>query len=46
MVIAAMLLGIVESITATFYGPSWAPAVAFGFLLVVLAVRPAGLPGR
>ena len=26
-VIAAMLLGIVESFTATFYGPSWAPAV-------------------
>jgi branched-chain amino acid transport system permease protein len=46
MVIAAMLIGIVESITATFYGPSWAPAVAFGFLLVTLAVRPAGLAGR
>jgi branched-chain amino acid transport system permease protein len=46
MVVAAMLIGIVESITATFYGPSWAPAVAFGFLLVTLAVRPAGLLGR
>ena len=46
MVIAAMLIGIVESITATFYGPSWAPAVAFGFLLAALAVRPAGLMGR
>jgi branched-chain amino acid transport system permease protein len=44
--IAAMLLGVVESITATFYGPSWAPAVAFGFLLITLAVRPAGLLGR
>jgi branched-chain amino acid transport system permease protein len=46
MILAAMLIGIVESITATFYGPSWAPAVAFGFLLAVLAVRPAGLAGR
>ena len=46
MVAAAMLIGIIESITATFYGPSWAPAVAFGFLLVTLAVRPAGLLGR
>ena len=46
MLLAAMLLGIVESITATFYGPSWAPAVAFGFLLITLAVRPAGLFGR
>ena len=44
--IAAMLLGTVESFTATFYGPSWSPAVSFGFLLLTLAVRPAGLLGR
>jgi branched-chain amino acid transport system permease protein len=45
-IIAAMLIGIVESLTSTFYGPSWAPAVSFGFLLLTLAVRPAGLLGR
>jgi branched-chain amino acid transport system permease protein len=45
-VIAAFLLGIVESLTATFYGPSWAPAVSFGFLLLTLAFRPAGILGR
>ena len=45
-VIGAMILGIMESITATFYGPSWAPAVAFGFLLLTLAFRPSGLFGR
>ena len=44
--VAAMALGVVENLTATFYGPSWAPAVAFGFLLVTLAVRPAGIFGR
>jgi branched-chain amino acid transport system permease protein len=44
--IAAMLLGVIESITATFYGPSWAPAVSFGFLLLTLAFRPSGLFGR
>jgi branched-chain amino acid transport system permease protein len=44
--IAAMLLGTVESFTATFYGPSWSPAVSFGFLLLTLAFRPAGLLGR
>ena len=44
--VGAMLLGVVESFTATFYGPSWAPAVAFGLLLLTLAVRPAGLFGR
>ena len=45
-VLAAMILGIMESLTSTFYGPSWSPAVAFGFLLITLAVRPAGLFGR
>jgi branched-chain amino acid transport system permease protein len=45
-VIAAMLIGIVESLTSTFYGPSWAPAVSFGFLLLTLAVRPTGILGR
>lgn len=44
--IAAMLLGVVESLTSTFYGPSWSPAVAFGFLLLTLAFRPAGIFGR
>jgi branched-chain amino acid transport system permease protein len=44
--LGAMLLGVVESITSTFYGPSWSPAVAFGFLLLTLAFRPAGLLGR
>ncbi len=46
MVIAALTLGIVENITATFFGPSWAPAVSFGVLLVTLAVRPSGILGR
>jgi branched-chain amino acid transport system permease protein len=44
--IGAMMLGILESFTSTFYGPSWAPAVAFGVLLLVLAFRPSGLFGR
>ena len=45
-IIAALLLGVIESITSTFYGPSWAPAVSFGILLLTLAVRPSGLLGR
>lgn len=44
--VAAMTLGIMESFTSTFYGPSWSPAVAFGFLLLTLALRPSGLFGR
>ena len=46
MVLAAILLGVAESMTATFYGPSWSPAVAFGLLLLTLAFRPTGILGR
>ncbi len=44
--IGAMVLGVAESFTATFYGPSWAPAVSFGLLLLTLAFRPSGILGR
>jgi len=44
--VAALILGIAESLTSTFYGPSWAVAVSFGILLLALAVRPSGLFGR
>jgi branched-chain amino acid transport system permease protein len=42
----AVILGVAESFTATYFGPSWAPAVSFGLLLLTLAFRPAGLFGR
>ena len=44
--IAAMLLGLVESMITTFFGPSWSPAVAFGALILVLAFKPTGILGR
>jgi len=44
--LAAMILGVAESIVLSSLGASWAPAVAFGMLLLVLAVRPSGLFGR
>jgi len=44
--IAAMLLGMVESLISTFFGPSWAPAVAFSALILVLAIKPTGILGR
>jgi len=43
---AALMIGIAESLIATFYGPSWAPAVGFTILLLTLALRPQGLFGR
>jgi branched-chain amino acid transport system permease protein len=44
--VAAVILGVAESLMATFFGPSWSLAVSFGLLLLALAVRPAGLFGR
>src|SRR3989442_553348 len=44
--VASIILGIAESLMATFFGPSWSLAVSFGILLLALAVRPAGLFGR
>jgi branched-chain amino acid transport system permease protein len=43
---AGLILGIAESIVLMMLGASWAPAVAFGLLLVVLGIRPQGLFGR
>lgn len=44
--VAALILGVAESLVATYLGQSWSPAVAFGILLLTLAVRPSGLFGR
>ncbi len=44
--VAGLILGVSESIVLTMFGASWAPAVAFGLLLIVLGVRPQGLFGR
>jgi branched-chain amino acid transport system permease protein len=44
--LGAIVLGLAESFTSTFFGPSWAPAVSFSLLLATLAFRPSGLLGR
>ena len=46
MLLASIILGITESIVSDMWNPSWAPAIAFGFLLPTLAVRSGGLLGR
>jgi len=44
--VAALVLGISESLVLSSLGVSWAPAVSFGLLLAMLAIRPSGLFGR
>jgi branched-chain amino acid transport system permease protein len=43
---AGLILGISESIVLMQFGASWAPAVSFSLLLVMLGIRPQGLFGR
>jgi len=44
--VAGLILGVVESVVLMTLGASWAPAVSFGLLLVMLGLRPQGLFGR
>lgn len=44
--VAAVLIGVAESLVTAFVSPSWATGVAFVILLVTLAVRPTGLFGK
>ena len=46
MLVAALFIGVAESVVATFYDPSWAPAISFGLLLPTLALRGGGLLSR
>ncbi len=45
-VVGALLLGLVEEFVVGYTASSWRDAVAFGFLIIILLVRPAGLFGR
>jgi branched-chain amino acid transport system permease protein len=43
--LGGLLMGFTES-TASFYISTWRDAVAFGVLILILLVRPAGIMGR
>src|SRR2546427_905409 len=44
-VVAAMILGVAESVVAVMISPIWAPFVFFVVLIAILVVRPQGLFG-
>jgi branched-chain amino acid transport system permease protein len=44
--VGGLLLGLIEEFVVGYTASSWRDAVAFGFLIVVLLVRPQGLFGR
>jgi len=45
-IIGGLVLGVAESITSTYLGPTYPNAVSFGLLVLILIFRPTGLLGR
>lgn len=46
VIVGGLFLGIIESLTAAYIGPTFADVASFGVLVLVLIVRPSGLLGR
>jgi branched-chain amino acid transport system permease protein len=45
-VVGGLVLGLTESFTATYLGPTYPNAISFGVLVVILVLRPTGILGR
>jgi len=46
VLVGGLFLGIVESLTTLYIGPTYADVASFGILVLVLVVRPTGLLGK
>lgn len=46
VIVGGLFLGIVESLTTLYIGPTFADVASFGILVLVLIVRPTGLLGK
>ena len=46
VIVGGLFLGVVESLTALYIGPTYKDVLSFGLLVLVLIVRPSGLLGR
>ncbi len=45
-IVGGLVLGLAESFTATYIGPTYPNAISFGLLVLILIVRPTGILGR
>lgn len=46
VIVGGLCLGIIESLTALYVGPTYRDVASFGILVLILIVRPSGLLGR
>jgi branched-chain amino acid transport system permease protein len=44
--LGGLLLGLTESLAIGLVSPTFSDLIAFGFLIIVLLLRPAGIAGR
>ena len=45
-IVGGLVLGLAESFSATYIGPTYPNAISFGLLVLILIVRPTGILGR
>jgi branched-chain amino acid transport system permease protein len=46
VIVGGLFLGLVESLTTLYVGPTFSDVASFGVLVLVLILRPSGLLGR
>ena len=46
VIVGGLILGLIESLTTLYVGPTYADVASFGVLILVLIVRPTGILGR
>ena len=45
-VLGELIIGVIQQISDARIGPQWTPAIVFGFLILILVLRPHGLLGE
>jgi len=46
VIVGGLILGLIESLTTLYVGPTYADVASFGVLILVLIIRPTGILGR
>ena len=45
-VLGGIIIGCIQQLSDDRFGPQWTPVVVFGFLIMVMVLRPRGLLGE
>jgi branched-chain amino acid transport system permease protein len=45
-VLGGFIIGVIQSISDARFGPQWTPVVVFGYLIMIMVLRPRGLLGE